>query len=75
MDNETMNKTGKSFTVDPEQTERSLAWQREHRKKCRGNSTIGGQFSYVFTETGIGTCVWIKCVCGAGTDMTDYSEW
>ena len=39
-------------------------------------STIGGGISYIFTPTGVGTIVEIRCnICGTKTDITDYGNW
>ncbi len=37
---------------------------------------IGGQFSYIFTPTSIGTCVSIRDqVSGAEENITDFGDW
>ena len=43
---------------------------RKIHKKCKGT------FSYIFTPTGIGFGVEIRCnECGEVLDITDYSNW
>lgn len=37
--------------------------------------TIGGEIQYIFTPTGIGTVIIIRCVCGFEENITDYSCW
>jgi hypothetical protein len=46
-----------------------------HSTNLRYCGAIGGQFSYEFTHTGVGTCVTVHCGCGHKKDCTDYSDW
>jgi hypothetical protein len=48
----------------------------EEHKKCHIPTTIGGQFSYIFTPTSVGVGVSIKCnCCGEEENITDYGCW
>ena len=53
--------------------------QRQHDEWKHHCSTyagaIGGRLSYVFTPTGLGTCVTVKCICGEELDLTDSENW
>lgn len=53
------------------------AFKEKHKNCIRKNpTTIGGGFSYIFTPTGIGTAVSIKCnVCNEVENCTDYDCW
>ena len=42
-------------------------------KKIQG--AIGGQYSYKFTPTFLGTAVTVKCACGQEKNVTDYDSW
>ncbi len=37
--------------------------------------TIGGRISFVFTPTGLGTCIEIQCICGEKLNVTEYDSW
>lgn len=47
----------------------------EHNCSVGYTGAIGGKISYEFTETSIGTIIEVKCGCGEGENLTDYSEW
>jgi hypothetical protein len=53
------------------------AFKEKHKNCIRKNpTTIGGGFSYIFTPTGIGTAVSIKCnICNEDENCTDYDCW
>ncbi len=36
---------------------------------------IGGRISFVFTPTGLGECVVVKCLCGEEINLTDSNNW
>ena len=43
---------------------------------CEFRSTIGGKISVIFTPTGLGPCISVKCnACGETKDITDVSCW
>ena len=39
------------------------------------SGAIGGNFTYSFTPTSIGSIVKVKCSCGDWFDATDYDYW
>ena len=43
------------------------------QKKKQG--AIGGQYSYRFTPTSLGTAVSVKCACGKEKNVTEYDSW
>lgn len=46
-------------------------WILTHKcKQTKNRST-----TWMFTPTGIGTAVKLKCSCGEETDVTDYHSW
>lgn len=59
------------FTLSLEETKRAEAWKKRHLKNkiCKNvratggtfRSAIGGAFTYMFTPTGVGVFVEIKC--------------
>lgn len=36
---------------------------------------IGGRISYIFTPTGLGTCIVVRCMCGEELNLTDVTDW
>ncbi len=42
-------------------------------KKRQG--AIGGQYSYSFTPTSLGTAVSVRCACGNERNVTEYESW
>ncbi len=36
---------------------------------------IGGRLSFVFTPTGLGTCLQVKCICGEKLELTNTEDW
>lgn len=63
------------FELNDLEEEKAQEFKEKH-KDCFVQSTIGGQFSYIFTPTGIGYGVSIKCgICGESEDITDYGSW
>ena len=63
------------FELNDLEEEKAKEFKEKH-KDCFVQSTIGGQFSYIFTPTGIGYGISIKCeICGEFEDITDYGSW
>jgi len=59
--------------TDKEQ-ERITAFMNKHRREYTGAS--GGQFSWIYTPTTLGTVTVIRCnISKEEEDVTDYSEW
>jgi hypothetical protein len=63
-----MEDYGRGFRITKEEQEKIDMWKKAHiKKKHNGNSyagAIGGNWTYKFTPTGIGTLGEIKCSCG-----------
>ena len=50
-------------------------FSQEH-KYCGCMGTIGGKISIIFTPTGLGDCITVKCnACGKEKEITDVSNW
>jgi DNA-directed RNA polymerase subunit M/transcription elongation factor TFIIS len=50
-------------------------FSKEH-KHCGCMGTIGGKISIIFTPTGLGDCITVKCnACGKEKEITDVSNW
>lgn len=39
-------------------------WEASHKCTVRNKSCCGGEITYSFTQTSIGTAVDVKCLCG-----------
>lgn len=49
-----------------ESTNKVDLWVKRHSKSCHSSATAGEHYSYIFTPTGLGDVVRVKClVCGA----------
>ena len=51
-------------------------WHDKH--KCKGEyvGAIGGRESFIFTPTGLGPCIQVRCnICKEEIDITDSSNW
>lgn len=49
---------------------------RQEHKHCGCIGTIGGKISIIFTPTGLGDCITVKCnACGKEKEITDVSNW
>ena len=60
---------GKTFTLTSDQYNAISKWADNHKCSCRhGNrpskSCCGGEISYIFTPTTIGTAISAQCFCG-----------
>lgn len=45
-------------------------------KKCKCTATIGGKISIIFTPTGLGDAIIVRCnVCDKEKEITDVSNW
>ena len=68
------------FELNKKEEELAEAFKEEH-KKCRPNKEGElflqyAPYSYIFTPTGIGNCVYISCpYCGEKRNITDVSDW
>lgn len=70
------------FHINNKEAEEIKKFKEEHKNcalKELGNlwfSTIGGQFTYEITPTGLGPIIKIKCnACGKEEDVTDSESW
>lgn len=64
------------FSLNQIQTENVKKWKKVHKcSPIHSGGAIGGQFSYIFTPTTLGTIQSIKCACGEALDLTSYDEW
>ena len=71
-----------TFILNDAQQKQYNDFQKKHRdcyKDKRGKllrSLIGNTFSIIFTPTGIGNIIGVKCnSCGEEIDLTDYDTW
>ena len=65
-----------TFRLSPIELARLKAFKDKHAESCPGITTIGGKFTYIFTPTGIGTAVVVRCnACGEEKDITDIDSW
>ena len=59
------------FAMDEKQRQKFEEWRQS--KKKEGMVAIGGRFSFVFTPTGIGTFIVVRCADdNTELDLTDY---
>lgn len=61
------------FKLNEKETEQYQKFLSKH-KSCRANiGAIGGGYTVMFSPTGLGSAVIVKCdICGAKQDITDY---
>jgi hypothetical protein len=77
----------RTFILEEEEWETFDAWYQAHRKVCPHlnyklaqelglpHAAAGGAVTYLFTPTGIGLNVSVRCACGDKVDCTDYDSW
>lgn len=64
-----------TFALNTTETQEYYDFCNKHRS-CGFSSTIGGKISVIFTPTGLGEIVTVKCnSCGEEKDITDVSNW
>lgn len=65
------------FEPLPQEAEKLVAWQKQHRGECSATGgTIGGKYTVSFTPTSIGMVVKAQCnICKEEQDVTDYDAW
>lgn len=71
------------FSLDAGQLSKLDIFKNEHGCKLSNDSitgrkkvgAIGGQYTYSFTNTTIGTVAKVRCACGAEIDLSDYENW
>jgi len=60
------------FKLTEIQQEKFNKWNH----KCDNDGgAIGGKLQFVFTPTGLGVILNVKCVCGEKLDLTEYEKW
>jgi len=59
------------FKLSKEQKEKADRFIKYH--KCKNSIPV--RISYIFTSTGIGCIVIVKCDCGKEIDITDVNSW
>jgi hypothetical protein len=65
------------FQITESQRQKIKAWDDPkcgHKCICKEgevSSFIGGRLSYIFTPTGLGEVIEVKCRCGATLDITE----
>jgi len=65
-----------SFSLDEKQELKLSKWKKKHIKKCKSRpSTEGVRFTYIFTPTGLGMIIKVKCLCGKEINLTDSTNW
>lgn len=64
-----------TFALNDTEAQEYHDFCNKHRS-CEFSSTIGGKISVIFTPTGLGDIVVVKCnKCGEEKDITDVSNW
>ena len=64
-----------TFALNETEAQEYHDFCNKHRS-CEFSSTIGGKISVIFTPTGLGDIVVVKCnKCGEEKDITDISNW
>ncbi len=69
----------RTFTLNDTEVENITNWLKSHAEKCPhfGQQTqnhIGSPVNYIFTPSGMGNSVRIKCNCGEEKDVGDYDD-
>jgi len=67
-----------NFTVSDKEEERAEEWLKEHKKVCKlkdVSATIGGKYTWSFTQTGLGCVIVLNCVCEEAINLTDFETW
>ena len=66
-----------NFTVPDDEATKYQKWREEHNEVCPQTEVgaIGGKFTWLFTPTGLGCILRLKCACGEEIDLTDYENW
>lgn len=62
------------FEIPEEYVDDVANFQSSHECPIRGKyqGAIGGQYTYSFTDTSIGTIIRISCACGKELVLTDH---
>ena len=64
-----------NFSLDTSQIAKFEAWRAEMWKRKDNPGAIGGQFTFKFIPTSIGTIIKVAyCHTGEELDLTDYNE-
>ena len=65
----------KQFTLDDRAYSEYLAWRKNHNCPIDACGAIGGKETFLFTPTSLGSCIVIKCACGAEIDLSHVEDW
>ena len=52
------------FELSKDEEKMICDWETNHKCNARGKSCCGGEITYSFTPTSIGTAVVVQCICG-----------
>lgn len=61
-----------SKILDEDQSIKLYNWKKKFKPST---AAIGGEFTYCFTPTGLGTIIKVKHYKGEEIDLTDYDSW
>ncbi len=64
--------TLRQFDISDDEWERFQWWHKAH--KCELSKAREGQYTVLFTPTGIATFVSVRCACGAEVLLTDRAK-
>ena len=61
-----VEETQYGFNITKDEYENAQGWCRNHTKQKHGgfNGAGGGRYRWVFTPTGLGDYICVKCLCG-----------
>lgn len=62
-----------NFALTPEQIEKLRRWLKP--KKAMKQGAIGGELTFCFTPTSLGTVTEVQRADGSKIDLTDYGSW
>ncbi len=61
------------FCLSQAQKLKFKEWAKENRLAYAG--AVGGEYTFCFTPTSIGTVIKVKHATGAELDLSDYENW
>jgi len=62
------------FIITEDEAKNIYDWNKSH--KCKLPQTaIGGNLKYIFTPTGLGTLIMVKCLCGESYNVRGSDNW
>ncbi len=64
------------FDLSAKEEEAFNFWRGKHKQECILYAEgILRTETFMFTPTGIGSCVEVECSCGDKINVTDYGSW